>query len=115
MKEDDHDGESVVAAAGREAIHASRFIVESTVKNGPSEIAEGIIEIHKFQTTPAMVSVTLGGTVNLGNYESAKFSVTISRPCYSEEIDCAYEEIRSDAEKKAIDVINRFKKAKKDG
>lgn len=57
----------------------------------PPEGEEDIVAIHKFETEPAVVHVDYALTMNLGNYESAKISVSVSVPCYKEEIDEAYE------------------------
>jgi hypothetical protein len=57
----------------------------------PGEGEEEVIAVHKFETEPAHVSVDYALTLNLGNYESAKLSVSVTVPCYKEEIDAAYE------------------------
>ena len=57
----------------------------------PGEGEEEVIAVHKFETEPAYVSVDYALTLNLGNYESAKLSVSVTIPCYKEEIDDAYE------------------------
>lgn len=56
------------------------------------EVAEETIAVHTFITQPAVVGVEAGLTINLGNYESARISVSISVPCYAEERDAAYNE-----------------------
>lgn len=48
------------------------------------------LEVRLFATEPAKVTVSNGLTLNLGNYESARLDVSISVPCYREEIDEAY-------------------------
>ena len=96
--------------------HQTVIRVSRTTKlaNGKTseENEEEFLDVHKFQTTPAVVSVSLGGTVNLGNYQSSKFNVMISRPCYNEEIDEAFEEIKADALIKAMDVISEYRQAR---
>ena len=47
------------------------------------------LEVRKFEVEPAYVSYSVGRTVNLGNYESARVDVRVSIPCYKEEIDPA--------------------------
>ena len=42
--------------------------------------------VRPFVTTPAQVTTALSRTINLGNYESAKISVSVTCPCYKEEI-----------------------------
>lgn len=44
------------------------------------------LEVRKFETDPAYVSVNHGRTVNLGAYESARLDVRVSVPCYPEEV-----------------------------
>ena len=44
---------------------------------------------------PAHVSATLGLTINLGNYESAKVSITTTLPCYIEEMEDAFKAAES--------------------
>lgn len=39
---------------------------------------------------PATVGVTMGLTINMGNYEFAKIDVTCSIPCYREEMNEAH-------------------------
>lgn len=52
---------------------------------------EDVIAIHSFETEPAKVMVDYSLTMNLGNFESARISVSVQIPCYKEEIDEAFE------------------------
>ena len=63
--------------------------VSTTVFNQETEERKHI-EIRPFATTPAIVQVKLGRTVNLGNYESARVDVSIELPCYREEVLTVY-------------------------
>lgn len=69
---------------------------------------EEVIEVRKFITEPATVSVDYALTINLGNYESARIGVALTVPCYREEIDQAHvfakewAEARVKAEQKEI-------------
>lgn len=56
----------------------------------PKEIDEQI-SVGRFLTAPAMVGCELGSTINMGNYESARVMVTVSVPCYREEVSAAYD------------------------
>lgn len=47
--------------------------------------SEEHIETPPVRVTPAVVTLSMGYTKNLGNYESAKVSVAISLPCASDE------------------------------
>lgn len=69
--------------------------VEVSTKQGshPPEIVKQTDEkigFHVFKTQPAIVSVRLGTTLNLGNYRSARVEVGISMPCYAEQVGEAY-------------------------
>ena len=46
-----------------------------------------VLDVRKFETEPAYVRVNAGVTKNMGNYESLRLDVSISMPCYVEEID----------------------------
>jgi len=75
----------------------------------PGEGEEDVIAIHQFATDVANVSVEYALTMNLGNYESARISVSVTVPCYKEEIDEAYEFAQAWAEQrlaKERDMIN---------
>lgn len=57
---------------------------------GEEEVIEEDLAVHQFITTPAEVEVGVALTMNLGNFESAKLSVSLRLPCYKEEIEDAY-------------------------
>ncbi len=48
------------------------------------------VTVQCFVTEPAKVSVGMGLTLNLGNYESARIDVSLVVPCYREESNDAY-------------------------
>jgi hypothetical protein len=62
--------------------------------------SEDIIAVHKFETAPAKVSVDYALTINLGNFESAKIGISVTVPCYLEEIGEAYEFAQAWAEER---------------
>jgi hypothetical protein len=74
----------------------STINVTKTIKNDRTGVvsedvaSEDIIAIHRFETNPAHVEVGMALTMNLGNFESAKLSVSVMVPCYKEEIEEAY-------------------------
>jgi len=76
--------------AQNSTVYVTRTIGSNKGPKTSSE-SEDIIAIHKFETEPAKVTVDYALTVNLGNFESAKIGVSVTVPCYSEEIDKAYE------------------------
>ncbi len=69
----------------------SRQFSRSGEPVGKPNQQEEILEVHEFAVTPASVKVEMGMTINLGNYESAKITVALIQPCYSEEKDAAYD------------------------
>lgn len=91
-------------------VYVTRTIGSNRGQKTSSE-AEDVIAIHKFETEPAKVSVDYALTVNLGNYESAKIGVSVTVPCYTEEIDQAYEFAQAWAEerlsKERDQIVNR--------
>ncbi len=54
---------------------------------GVEEEKRKVIEVRKFETEPAYVRVNAGVTKNLGNYESLRVDVSLTVPCYVEEIE----------------------------
>lgn len=49
-----------------------------------------IIEVTQFVTEPAYVRVSAGVTKKLADYESLRVDVSMSVPCYVEEIDTVF-------------------------
>ncbi len=45
------------------------------------------LKVRKFLVEPAYVRVNAGMTKNMGNYESLRVDVSLTVPCYAEEID----------------------------
>lgn len=80
-------------------VYVSKTIGTSRATKSSSE-AEDVIAVHKFETEPAKVTVDYALTINLGNYESAKIGVSVTIPCYMEEINSAYEFAQSWAEER---------------
>lgn len=50
------------------------------------KVVDRILKVGIFKTEPAKVTVQKGLTLNLGSYESARFTVGIELPCYVEEV-----------------------------
>ena len=66
-----------------------------------------VISVRRFATDPAFVRVNKGFTSNMGNYESLRIDVSITVPCYVEEIDAV---IVDAADKAHEAVTDEFKK-----
>jgi len=73
-----------------------RIVEEETYKTvtrtvlGQATGEQEKIKVKVFATETARVAVMKGRTVNMGNWESVKVGVTISVPCYVEEIVDVY-------------------------
>lgn len=69
------------AKEGKIRVHSSQYGIEAEDVQ--------IIEVATFPegTVPAYVHVGAGRTINLGDYNSLKLDVSITLPCYVEEVD----------------------------
>ena len=100
------DPEALVEAAlegagssrGKDAkvLETKAFVSRTTTKTA-GDFKEEVIKIDVFQTTPAIVTATVGGTIEVPprrgetkSFEFMKISVGVSLPCYKEEVDEAY-------------------------
>jgi hypothetical protein len=76
---------------------------------GKEEVSSERIRIRPFISVPASITVKAGVTINLGNYESGRVDVMLTMPCYPEEIDQIYIDVkdwvdsRVDHERKTIE------------
>lgn len=60
------------------------------VESPQQVLADEKLVVHQYVTAPATVGVSLGQTINLGNFESVRIDVSVTVPCYREEIEDAY-------------------------
>lgn len=67
------------------------------------------IEVSDFVVPPARVTLELGVTINLGNFESCRLSVGVEVPCYREELDDAYAYWLDYAKGKIVEEQNAIK------
>jgi len=74
---------------------------------------ETTIEVHKFVTEPATVSVEYGLTMNLGNFESARIAVHLTVPAYREEVDGAYDYARKFVESRVATEVAEIRQSRK--
>ena len=68
--------------------------------------------IHRFVTEPAKVTIDRSLTINLGNYESARLGVSVTVPCYVEDVDNAYERARIWVEKRVQQEVDSIRSDK---
>ena len=61
-------------------------------RNAGKRVVEDAIETVSIPTITdgTQVEVSLGRTINTGNYSSLRFSVTVTLPCLSNELNAAY-------------------------
>jgi hypothetical protein len=80
---------SAAERSGRSEVYVTR-----TLESGPRVVSEtedrSLIAVHRFITEPANVGVEAGITLNLGHFEFARLNVSVSMPCYKEEVDATY-------------------------
>lgn len=76
-----------------EVTTADEKIRVSATTFGDEEESRETIETRRFATDPAYLRVNAGVTKNMGNYESLRLDVSISVPCYKEEVDDVYERV----------------------
>jgi len=77
-----------------ENVQGKQAVATSSVqKPGVAEESkvEAVGEVLKFESPPCNVGFSLGMTLNLGNYESVKVSVSLNVPCQHAEIDEIFE------------------------
>lgn len=68
-----------------ESVEQATVAVYRTIVGADEETKE-VIHVRKFVTEPAYVRVNAGVTINLGDYQSMRIDVSVSVPCYAEEI-----------------------------
>lgn len=58
--------------------------------DGSEEHEEKNLEVQTFEVEPAKAKASLGLTINLGNYESARCDAGVELPTYVEELEAAF-------------------------
>jgi len=77
---------------------------------GVEENDETRLEVQTFDVQPAMAKVSLGLTINLGNYESARCDAGVELPAYVEELDDAFAKAWKMAEEQVQEMTKDLKK-----
>lgn len=70
------------------------------------EVDEG--SVKEFKTEPAYVRVGAGVTKNMGDYESLRVDVSISAPCYREDVDVTFNKVAEEVAKKLSDEVDKY-------
>lgn len=66
---------------------AEESLVVTSTYAGKERNRNEKLSVRKFLVEPAYVRVNAGMTKNMGNYESLRVDVSLTVPCYTEEID----------------------------
>lgn len=94
----------------REQVGGKIFVTRVFGKNGEEENEDKDMEVRRFESEPAYVRANYGLTINLGNYESARCDVSVTLPCYMEEIDAAFVEAWKIAKREIQDQVKSIRK-----
>lgn len=78
------------SAAVRDAIASKRVTIRPY---GAEEQETREQEVMVFESEPAYVRASAGVTKNLGDYESLRIDVSVSVPCYREDVEETYEAV----------------------
>ena len=87
-----------------------KFFVVFQKKGEDGKIKRAMVRTYPFPEghEPAFITVSYSMTKNLGNYESAKIQVGLTLPCYPEEVEEKYPEVRQFVEEKLMEEIAAF-------
>jgi len=85
------DAKEVAPVEECTSFHSPTILVTRQYPKSKVEESRETLEVLAFVTEPAKVTVELGVTLNLGDYESARVTVGVSAPCYREEVMDAYQ------------------------
>lgn len=85
---------------------APKASVNKAYKDGSVVDEEILMEPKMVPLNPAVVSVNIGVTRNLGNYESVKFSVQLSMPCDPSDVDSTFNEAKGWVDSR-VELINQ--------
>lgn len=74
------------------------------------EKTEDVFEVRGFLVEPARVGVELGRTINMGagTYETSRVSVSVSVPCYREELKEAYDFAHEFAKNRIVETTEQI-------
>lgn len=66
--------------------HEAVLTVTTSPYGTEADSKRKVIAVHKFEVEPAYVRISAGTTKKLADYESLRVDVSLSVPCYTEEI-----------------------------
>lgn len=90
---------------------ANAKVGKMIVENGGEEQNE-VLEVRVFAegVVPASAGVSLGATVNTGNYNSVKLGVHVTLPCYAEEVELTLDRAQKIADRKLTAMMAEVKR-----
>lgn len=104
----------------KERVGKLRVARQYECRNAPTdaedeEVDTEELDVERFPegVEPAWVNAKKGLTLNLGNYESVRFDVSITLPCYREEVEAALDEawrMVDHTVRKQVDSVGRRRK-----
>jgi len=80
----------------------------TTKAYGKEEADTETIEVQQFDVEPAYVNVRAGVTKNLGEYESLRVDVSLTVPCYMEQIDEVFDAVADNVCGMLDDEVERY-------
>jgi len=86
------------------------YEVSIDIKGNQVKHDEGKLPIRTFQGTPASVGCSLKQPLQIVPYQIAQFSAHITIPCYTEEVESAFDEAHDFCWDKLIEMMDSFKK-----
>jgi len=63
------------------------MVVTRSAYGGPETKTEELVEVPRFHGPVARVRIEGGVTMNMGDYESSRVTVSVELPCYAEETE----------------------------
>ena len=77
-------------------------VMESEVKHpeGGVEKQEEVISEVVYDQPTCNVGLSMGGTINVGNYNSVKVHVSLHVPCYPQEVDTVFDIVKAKVDEK---------------
>lgn len=73
-----------------DGVSAEARLTVTTTALGEEKQTQDTIQVSRFMTEPAYVRASAGVTRNMGNYQSLRVDVSLTVPCYVEEIDAMF-------------------------
>lgn len=97
-------------AKGPDVVEGEATLSVTTTHLGQEKERQEKIRIRPFhkQGRVGSVTVKMGRTINLGNYESARVDVAVNAPGYVEELLNVYHETRAMVEERITEEVRRI-------